>query len=201
MRGVKFMKIESAELTNIAVRKEQYPQGEEAEFLLLGRSNVGKSSFINTIINRKNFAHTSSTPGKTQTLNFYYVNEQFYLVDVPGYGYAKVDKPTQKKFGLMIEDYLKMRYTLKRVFLLIDFRIKPTEDDILMYNYLKFYKIPVTIVATKTDKVKPSAKDKQVKILEESLKLEDGDNIVYFSSINKKGKQEIYNIIKSYLDE
>lgn len=195
------MKIESAELTNIAVRKEQYPQGEEAEFLLLGRSNVGKSSFINTIINRKNFAHTSSTPGKTQTLNFYYVNEQFYLVDVPGYGYAKVDKPTQKKFGLMIEDYLKMRYTLKRVFLLIDFRIKPTEDDILMYNYLKFYKIPVTIVATKTDKVKPSAKDKQVKILEESLKLEDGDNIVYFSSINKKGKQEIYNIIKSYLDE
>ena len=189
------MKIESAELSNIAVRKEQYPGGENAEFLLLGRSNVGKSSFINTIINRKNFAHTSSTPGKTQTLNFYYVNEAFYLVDVPGYGYAKVDKATQKKFGLMIEDYLKTRYTLKRVFLLVDFRLKPTEDDILMYNYLKFYKIPVTVVATKLDKVK------QKKLLSETLKLEDGDDFVYFSSINKKGKQEIYNIIKSYLNE
>lgn len=201
MRGVKFMKIITAELSNIAVRKEQYPSPENPEFLLLGRSNVGKSSFINTIINRKNFAHTSSTPGKTQTLNFYHVNESFYLVDVPGYGYAKVDKPTQKKFGLMIEDYLKNRYTLKRVFLLIDFRLKPTEDDVLMYNYLKFYKIPVTIVATKFDKVKMNARDKQIAILKESIKLEDGDDYVFFSSLNKKGKQEIYNIIESYLNE
>lgn len=195
------MKIESAELTNIAVRQDQYPSGDNPEFLLVGRSNVGKSSFINTLINRKNYAHTSSTPGKTQTLNFYLINDTFYLVDVPGYGYAKVDKPTQKKFGLMIEDYLKTRYTLKRVFLLIDFRIKPTEDDILMYNYLKYYKIPVTIVATKFDKVKMKAKDKQEKLINEAIRLEDGDNIVYFSSVNKKGKQEIYNIIASYLDE
>lgn len=195
------MKIESAELTNIAVRQDQYPSGDNPEFLLVGRSNVGKSSFINTLINRKNYAHTSSTPGKTQTLNFYFINETFYLVDVPGYGYAKVDKPTQKKFGLMIEDYLKTRYTLKRVFLLIDFRIKPTEDDVLMYNYLKYYKIPVTVVATKYDKVKPKSKDKQEKIINETIRLEDGDNLVYFSSVNKKGKQEIYNIIASYLDE
>ncbi len=195
------MKIESAILTNIAVRVDQYPEGDNPEFLLVGRSNVGKSSFINTLINKKNYAHTSSTPGKTQTLNFYFVNSSFYLVDVPGYGYAKVDRPTQKKFGLMIEDYLKTRYTLKRVFLLIDFRIKPTEDDCLMYNYMKYYKIPVTIVATKFDKVNMKTRDKQIKIINETIKLEDGDDIVYFSSVNKKGKEEIYNIIASYLDE
>ncbi len=195
------MKIDSAELTNIAVRVDQYPKGDDPEFLLVGRSNVGKSSFINTIINRKNYAHTSSTPGKTQTLNFYYINNTFYLVDVPGYGYAKVDKPTQKKFGIMIEDYLKTRYALKKVFLLIDFRIKPTEDDIMMYNYMKYYKIPVTVVATKFDKVNMKSRDKQMKLIEESIKLEGDDNIVYFSSVNKKGKQEIYDIIKNCLDE
>lgn len=195
------MKIETAELKNIAVRPNQYPEGDDPEFLLVGRSNVGKSSFINTIINRKNYAHTSSTPGKTQTLNFYYINNHFYLVDVPGYGYAKVDKPTQKKFGLMIEDYLKSRYALKCVFMLIDFRIKPTEDDILMYNYLKFYKIPVTIVATKYDKVNQKTREKQIKVINDTIKLEDGDKLVYFSSVNKTGKQEIYNIISDYLDE
>lgn len=195
------MKIESVDLACIAVRPNQYPAGENPEFLLVGRSNVGKSSFINTVINRKNYAHTSSTPGKTQTLNFYLVNEKFYLVDVPGYGYAKVDKPTQKKFGLMIEDYLKTRYALKCVFMLIDFRIKPTEDDVLMYNYLKYYKIPVTIVATKYDKVKAKSRDKQIKIINETIRLEDGDNLVYFSSVNKTGKQEIYKIIADYIDE
>lgn len=193
------MKIKSVDLSNIAVRKDQYPKMLEPEFLLIGRSNVGKSSFINTIVNRKNFAHTSSTPGKTKTLNFYHINEEFYLVDVPGYGYAKVDKPTQKKFGLMIEDYLKNRYNLKCVFMLIDFKIKPTEDDLLMYNYLKFYKIPVTVVVTKYDRVRPKLRDKHVKMINDTLKVQDGDNLVYFSSVNKKGKQEIYNIIDSYL--
>ena len=194
------MKIKSVELSHIAVRQDQYPKVLEPEFLLVGRSNVGKSSFINTIVNRKNYAHTSSTPGKTRTLNFYHINDEFFLVDVPGYGYAKVDKPTQKKFGLMIEDYLKTRYNLKCVFMLIDFRIKPTEDDILMYNYLKFYKIPVTVVVTKYDKVKPKSRDKQIKIINEHLKLQDGDNLVYFSSVNKKGKNEIYEIMDSYLN-
>ena len=195
------MKIESVDLSHIAVRPNQYPEGETPEFLLVGRSNVGKSSFINTIINRKNYAHTSSTPGKTQTLNFYHVNDTFYLVDVPGYGYAKVDKPTQKKFGLMIEDYLKTRINLKCVFMLIDFRIKPTEDDILMYNYLKYYKIPVVIVATKYDKVGTKGRDKQIKAINETIKLQDNDKLIYFSSVNKTGKQEIYDIILDYLDE
>ncbi len=193
------MKIESVDLSHIAVRMDQYPEKLEPEFLLVGRSNVGKSSFINTIINRKNYAHTSSTPGKTQTLNFYHINNNFYLVDVPGYGYAKVDKPTQKKFGLMIEDYLKTRFNLKCVFMLIDFRIKPTEDDILMYHYLKFYKIPVVVVATKFDKVNMKQRVKQEKIINETIKLEDNDKIVYFSSVNKKGKQEIYDILEDYL--
>ncbi len=194
------MKIKSVELSHIAVRQDQYPKKLEPEFLLVGRSNVGKSSFINTIVNRKNYAHTSSTPGKTRTLNFYHINDEFYLVDVPGYGYARVDKPTQKKFGLMIEDYLKTRYNLKCVFMLIDFRIKPTEDDILMYNYLKFYKIPVTVVATKFDKVKPKTREKQIKLINENLRLQDDDKLVYFSSINKKGKDEIYKIIEEYLN-
>jgi len=194
------LKIKSVELSHIAVRQDQYPKKLEPEFLLVGRSNVGKSSFINTIVNRKNYAHTSSTPGKTRTLNFYHINDEFYLVDVPGYGYARVDKPTQKKFGLMIEDYLKTRYNLKCVFMLIDFRIKPTEDDILMYNYLKFYKIPVTVVATKFDKVKPKTREKQIKLINENLRLQDGDKLVYFSSINKKGKDEIYKIIEEYLN-
>lgn len=146
------MTIKSADLEVLATRRSQYPEGANAEFLLVGRSNVGKSSFINTLLNRKNLAHTSSRPGKTQTLNFYCVNNEFYLIDVPGYGYANVDKKTQQKFGMMIEEYLEKRTQLRRVFMLVDFRIKPTEDDLLMYNFLKYYNLPVTIIATKADK-------------------------------------------------
>lgn len=195
------MKINNVELTNLAVRVSQYPNDNLPEFLLVGRSNVGKSSFINTLINRKNFAHTSSTPGKTQTLNFYQVNNSFYLVDVPGYGYAKASKDVQKKFGLMIEEYLKTRENLERVFLLIDFRHKPMEDDILMYNFLKYYHIDVTIVATKYDKVKTNDRVKQEKVINQVFKLDINDNIVYFSSITKKGKEDIYKLIKTYIKE
>ena len=133
------MKINSVELEISAVRRSQYPDDDLPEFLMIGRSNVGKSSFVNTLVNRKNIARTSARPGKTQTLNFYNVNDTFYLVDVPGYGYAAVNKEQQKKFGMMIEEYIKSRHELKRVFLLVDFRHKPTEDDLLMYNYLKYY--------------------------------------------------------------
>lgn len=190
------MKILSVDLKNTAVRISQYPTDEKDEFLLVGRSNVGKSSFINSLICRKNFARTSAKPGKTQTLNFYLVNDNFYLVDVPGYGYASVNKETQKKFGLMIEEYLINRKNLKRVFMLVDYRHKPTEDDILMYNFLKYYNNKVTIVATKYDKVNKNARSKQDKLIADSFELQEEDNIVCFSSVTKKGREEIYNIIE-----
>ena len=194
-----FMKINSVTLKSLAVRESQYPTEKLPEFLLVGRSNVGKSSFINTLINRKNFAHTSSKPGKTQTLNFYNVNESFYLVDVPGYGYASVDKQTQAKFGLMIEEYLMNRDCLKRVFLIIDYRNKPMEDDLLMYNFLKYYHKEVTIVATKYDKVSQSKRAKIEKVLNSAFDLQDTDNIIYFSSVTKEGKDKVMGIIDSYL--
>ncbi len=193
------MKVESVELKNMAVRTSQYPDDNKPEFLLVGRSNVGKSSFINSLIARKNFARTSATPGKTQTLNFYFVNEMYYLVDVPGYGYASVNKDTQKKFGMMIEEYLINRKNLKRVFLLVDYRHKPTEDDLLMYNFMKYYNLDVTIVATKYDKVGQKERAKCDKLLNESFDLKDNDNIVLFSSVTKKGREEIYSIIDKCL--
>lgn len=185
------MKINSVDLFISAVRRSQYPTEGKPEFLLVGRSNVGKSSFINTIVNRKNLARVSATPGKTQTLNFYNVNNAFYLVDVPGYGYALTSKEQQKKFGLMIEEYLEKRSELRRVFMLVDFRHKPTEDDLLMYNFLKYYHVPVTIVATKVDKVNSSKKDANYKQLTDSLDLVMGDDIVLFSSVTKLGRDEI----------
>lgn len=191
------MQIENVKEPIIAVRQSQYPADNLPEVLLVGRSNVGKSSFINTIIERKNFARTSSKPGKTQTLNFYLVNDEFYLVDVPGYGYASVSKDTQKKFGLMIEEYLKNRPNLKHVFLLIDYRHKPTEDDILMYEFLKYYNLDITIVATKYDKITKNNRAKQDKLINETLKIGDSDTLITFSTVTKKGRTEILNIIGS----
>lgn len=189
------MKITSIELVISAVRRSQYPEDNKPEFLLVGRSNVGKSSFINTLINRKNFARTSSRPGKTQTLNFFKVNDSFYFVDVPGYGFAKVSKKLKNKFGMIIEDYLEVRENLKRVFMLVDFRHKPTEDDVLMYNFLAYYKIPVTIVATKADKVKKSAFEKNKNIIIKTLGIKNED-LILFSTITKIGKQDIFDIIE-----
>ena len=193
------MKINSVDMDVMAVRRSQYPSDSLPEFLLIGKSNVGKSSFINTLVNRKNIARTSSVPGKTQTLNFYLVNNEFYLGDAPGYGYAAVNKAQQKKFGLMIEEYLEKRSELKRVFLLIDFRLKPGENDLMMYNFLKYYNIPVTVVATKTDKVGTSKKDRNLKIIKDTLDLVVGDNIVLFSSVSKMGKEEISNLIEDLI--
>ena len=195
------MKITSVEMKISAVRVSQYPEDNLPEFLMVGRSNVGKSSFINTLIHRKNFARTSSRPGKTQTLNFYLINEQFYLVDVPGYGYALTSKRTQEKFGKMIENYLANRKNLKHVFMLVDFRHKPTKDDILMYNYLKYFNLPVTIVATKVDKITKGQWDKYKNIILKELDLVHGDDLVLFSSILKEGKETIQNLIESKISE
>lgn len=195
------MKINSAELFISAVRRSQYPTDELPEFLLVGRSNVGKSSFINTICNRKKLARVSSSPGKTRNLNFYIINDDFYLVDVPGYGYANVSKEEQKKFGLMIEDYLEKRSNLKRVYMLIDFRHKPSEDDILMYKFLKYYKLPVTVVATKLDKVAPSKKEKAKKLILQTLDLEMGDTFVPFSNLTKEGRDTVIKEIEDLIVE
>jgi GTP-binding protein len=195
------MQIDSVTEPITAIRISQYPTDNEPEFLLLGRSNVGKSSFINTLIERKNFARTSAKPGKTQTLNFYHVNNNFYLVDVPGYGYASVSKDMQKKFGIMIEDYLKNRENLCHVFLLVDYRHKPTEDDILMYDFLKYYNLNITIVATKYDKVTKNGRIKQDKVIKETLKLNDNEDFIPWSTITKKGRTEVLEIIESYLKE
>lgn len=185
------MKITSVELVISAVRRSQYPTDGLPEYLLVGRSNVGKSSFINTMISRKNYARTSSNPGKTQTINFYLVNNSFYLVDAPGYGYANLSKQKQKKFGLMMEDYLINRPNLKQVFMLIDFRNKLSNDDVMMYNFLKYYKKPVTIVATKTDKVGITLQQRQRAQLLEDLELVVGDDFVMFSNVTKLGRDEI----------
>ena len=194
------MKINSTQLSISAVRRSQYPTDNLPEFLLVGRSNVGKSSFINTIINRKNYARTSANPGKTQTINFYLINDSFYLVDAPGYGFANLGKKKQKKFGLMMEDYLMSRKNLKQVFMLIDFRHKPSSDDIMMYNFLKHYKIPVTIVATKVDKVGITQHQKQRSIILNDLDLVVGDDFVMISNVTKLGKEEIHEKIERIVE-
>lgn len=190
------MKINSVDLTISAVRRSQYPTDNKPEFLLVGRSNVGKSSFINSLINRKNFARTSSNPGKTQTINFYLINDDFYLVDAPGYGFANLSKSKKKKFGLMMEDYLTNRENLKQVFMLIDFRHKPSSDDMLMYEYLKHYNIPVTIIATKSDKVGITKHQTQRTMLLQELDLAVGDDFIVFSNVTKAGKQAVHEKIE-----
>ena len=195
------MVIKEASLDVIATRRSQYPDEGKPEFLLVGRSNVGKSSFINSILSRNNLAYISSKPGKTQTLNFYYVNNAFYLIDVPGYGYASTDKKTQNKFGLMIEEYLEKRQELKRVFMLIDFRHTPTEDDLLMYNFLKYYNLPVTVIATKADKVGGSIKEKNLKDILRTMDLAVGDDFVVFSSVTKLGVKEVLQKIDDIIHQ
>ena len=195
------MVIKDASLEIIATRRSQYPIENKPEFLLVGRSNVGKSSFINSILSRKNLAYTSAKPGKTQTLNFYNVNDSFYLIDVPGYGYASVDKKTQNKFGMMIEEYLAKRSQLKRVLMLIDFRHKPTEDDMLMYNFLKYYNLPVTVIATKADKIGGSKKQKNLKDILDTIDLVVGDDMVVFSSVTRLGVKEVLKKIEDLLEE
>lgn len=195
------MVIKEASLDVIATRRSQYPDDGKPEFLLVGRSNVGKSSFINSVLSRHNLAYISSKPGKTQTLNFYAVNNQFYLIDVPGYGYASTDKKTQTKFGLMIEEYLEKRTELKRVFMLIDFRHSPTEDDLLMYNFLKYYNVPVTVIATKADKVGGSKKEKNLKDILRTMDLAVGDDFVVFSSVTKLGVKEVLKKIEDIITQ
>lgn len=182
-----------------AVKKAQYPDTGLTEVALSGRSNVGKSTFINSMIGRKNMARTSQQPGKTQTLNFYNIDEQLIFVDVPGYGYAKVSKVQREKFGKMIEEYITQRENLKLVIQLVDLRHQPTEDDVLMYNYLKHFDIPTLVICTKEDKIAKGKVQKYIKRIKDKLELESGDNIISYSSIKNSKQQEIWNFIETYI--
>ena len=182
-----------------AVKEEQYPETEVPEVALSGRSNVGKSSFINSMIGRKNMARTSQQPGKTQTLNFFNIDDQLVFVDVPGYGYAKVSKVQREKFGKMIEEYLTTRQKLQLVIQLVDLRHNPTEDDVLMYNYLKHFDIPTLIICTKEDIIPKGKVQKHLTNIKHKLDLEDGDTIVSYSSVKNNKQQQIWDLIESYL--
>jgi GTP-binding protein len=182
-----------------AVSDAQYPATNMKEIALSGRSNVGKSSFINSVSGRKNIARISSKPGKTMTLNFYNMDEQFIFVDVPGYGYAKQSKKEREKWGRMIESYLAEREALSCVVQLIDIRHDPTEDDILMYDYLKHFEIPVVVVCTKADKIAKSKVQKHLKAVETQLEMDDSDIIVPFSSVDKKNLPQVLNALVQFI--
>ncbi|MDT1095231.1 ribosome biogenesis GTP-binding protein YihA/YsxC [Staphylococcus pseudintermedius] len=184
-----------------AVKPEQYPELDLPEVALSGRSNVGKSTFINSMIGRKNMARTSRQPGKTQTLNFFNIDNQLIFVDVPGYGYAKVSKKQREAFGKMIETYITTREALKLVIQLVDLRHPPTEDDVLMYDFLKYYDIPTLIIATKEDKIPKGKVQKHIKIIKEKLELESGDQIISYSSIEKKKQDQIWAAISAFIAE
>ncbi|MCI2934106.1 ribosome biogenesis GTP-binding protein YihA/YsxC [Staphylococcus haemolyticus] len=182
-----------------AVQEAQYPDTGLSEVALSGRSNVGKSSFINSMIGRKNMARTSQQPGKTQTLNFFNIDDQLIFVDVPGYGYAKVSKSQREKFGKMIEEYLTKRESLKLVIQLVDLRHNPTEDDVLMYNYLKHFDIPTLVICTKEDKIAKGKIQKHIKNIKEKLDLDPDDTIISYSSIQNTKQQQIWDFIADYL--
>ena len=194
------MKIKSADIVISAVKPEQYPSEAMPEFALAGRSNVGKSSFINKMLNRKNLARTSSKPGKTQTLNFYLINEEFHFVDVPGYGYARVSKTERAAWGRMIETYLTNRDQLKAVLLIVDLRHPPTADDVMMYQFLKHYNLRCIIINRKADKIPKAKWQKHIKITKDKLDLDPDDQIILFSSETGYGKDKAWSVLQSYMD-
>ncbi|KAA9000383.1 YihA family ribosome biogenesis GTP-binding protein [Paenibacillus spiritus] len=190
------MKVTSAEFRISAVGPGQYPEDGLPEIALAGRSNVGKSSLINRMINRKNLARTSSTPGKTQHMNYYLINEKLYLVDFPGYGYAKVSKTQRAAWGRMVEKYLSERETLKLVLLVVDLRHPPSADDKMMFDWLRHYSIPFCVVATKADKIPKTRWPKHIKIMKEALGVLPGDRFLSFSSELGLGKEELWTLIQ-----
>ncbi|WP_186576239.1 ribosome biogenesis GTP-binding protein YihA/YsxC [Aquibacillus kalidii] len=193
------MKVTDAEIVISAVSKKQYPGELLPEIALAGRSNVGKSSFINKMINRKSLARTSSKPGKTQTLNFYKINNAFHFVDVPGYGYAKVSKKEREAWGKMIEEYFVERENLRLAVLVVDIRHEPTRDDIAMYEFLKHHELPVVVIATKLDKISKSKRASHIKRTIQTLNLDPNDIIIPFSSETAEGKDDAWRIVQQYI--
>lgn len=195
------MIIRQAELETVCGITSRLPENTKPEVAFAGKSNVGKSSLINGLLNRKLLARTSSQPGKTQTINFYNVNQEVYLVDLPGYGYAKVNQETKAKWGKMIENYLHSSKQLKAVFLLIDIRHEPSANDRDMYEWIVHQGYEPVIIATKLDKIKRSQVQKQLKILREGLKLVPGTKIIPFSAQTRQGREEIWELIDACAKE
>lgn len=193
------MKIRSSEIEVSAIRKEQYPKEGLPEIALVGRSNVGKSSATNVLLNRRNFARTSQTPGKTRTINFYKINNEFYFVDLPGYGYAKVSKSEKDKWGVIMERYLQDREELCAIFLLVDIRHEPTNDDVMMYEWIKHFGYNCVVIATKADKISRGQYQKHISIIRKKLQLEKDEKVIPLSSSKKTGVEDVWNeIIAQY---
>ena len=187
--------VKQSEYLLSAAWKSQWPDESLPEICLSGRSNVGKSSFINTMTNRNGLAKVSGTPGKTRTLNFFNINDTLRFVDVPGYGYAKVSDKMIQQFGEMIDTYLRNRKNLRALVLIVDYRHKPTNDDVTMYEYAKYYDIPVVVVATKEDKLRRNDLIKNEKLIKKTLNFDENDYFVRFSSLDKKGIEQAWDII------
>ena len=190
------MIIKNVNLETVCGITSAVPLNTQPEFAFAGKSNVGKSSLINGLMNRKSYARTSAEPGKTQTINFYHVNEEFYLVDLPGYGYASRAKDDVQKWGTMIENYLHRSDMLKMVFLLIDIRHEPSENDHMMYEWILHQGFEPVIIATKADKIKKAQLQKQLGMLRSSLKLSQETVLIPYSALTKQGREEIYSIIE-----
>jgi GTP-binding protein len=190
------MKVISSEIVMSAVAPKQYPDDGRAEIALAGRSNVGKSSTINTILNRKKLARVSQSPGKTRTINFYLINQEFYLVDLPGYGYAKVAKSEKATWGKMMETYLSSRPNLYEVVLLVDIRHEPSAEDKMMYDWIKHYGYGTIVVATKSDKISKANYQKHFKIIRQKLGMSPEDKLIPISSLKRQGIDKLWDSIE-----
>lgn len=194
------MKIIKSDLHAIAALPKQYPQDDLPEIAFAGRSNVGKSSFINSMINRANLARTSGKPGKTRTINFYIINDEFRLVDLPGYGYAKVSMSERKKWGDIIEKYLRNRENLKEVVLIVDIRHEPTAQDVMMYNWIKSFGYRGFVIATKADKISKGNWQKHTKIIREKLEIKDLNLVIPYSAEKKLNVDKMWEVFEPILD-
>ncbi len=191
------MVIKSINLETVCGITSTLPENDKPEIAFAGKSNVGKSSLINALMNRKSYARISATPGKTQTINFYNINDVMYLVDLPGYGYAKVSEKEKEQWGKLIERYLHGSVQLKAVFLLIDIRHEPSGNDKMMYRWIVEQGYEPVIIATKLDKIKRSQVQKHVKMIKEALSLVPGTKVIPFSSSTKQGREEIWELIET----
>ena len=195
------MKINTSDLEAVAVRAAQYPPEDLPEIAFAGRSNVGKSSLLNLITGRKALARVSGSPGKTRTINFYRCNDRFRIVDLPGYGYAKISRSESEKWGAMMESYLENRENLIKVVQLVDIRHKPSEQDVQMYEYLKYFELDGIVVATKADKIGSNEKKRALKLISDTLGMSEEDIIIPISSLKKSGHEELLDTIEFLLEQ